>query len=95
MFKASEVTADLPYNDEESVVRATSTALDENGGSVPSENGKKKKQVKKMVIKQRRTELEEIEETRSGAQGVVTPLGDEDEELLRSADSYFPLDVAY
>lgn len=30
-FKASEVTADLPYYEEETVVRATSTALDENG----------------------------------------------------------------
>lgn len=50
-FKASEVTADLPYYEEETVIRATSTALDENGQSVPSESGKKKKQVKKMVIK--------------------------------------------
>ena len=45
-----------------------------------------------MVIKQRRTELEELEESRGAS--VVTPL-DDDEELLRSADSYFPLDVAY
>jgi hypothetical protein len=56
-------------------------SVDECGGAASS----KKKQGKKgIVIKRRKKENE-----------VVTPLSQEEDDMLRTADSYFPLDIAF